>query len=176
MRLISWLKRIENRAYWRSIQGIGLALLGPLVWVLLNYINRAVLNNLLSPQMLFGLYLTAGAVVVFAGFGAYLGYQEKLNQRALIDPLTHLYNVRYFRQRLDELISEHAREGTTLYLAIFDIDHFKKVNDTYGHSVGDKVLESLALKVKKLVRITIVWREWAAKNLRFCILSRNSLM
>lgn len=153
MRLIVWLKCIENRVYLRSLQGMILALIGPFAWLLFGYINQEVLNGLISTETLLLYYLTTGIVVVFASFGFYLGHQEsQAHQQALIDPLTHLYNVRYFRQRLDELISEHTRENTALYIAIFDIDHFKRVNDTYGHSVGDKVLESLALKVKTLIR------------------------
>jgi len=153
MRLMVWLRHIENRVYLRSLQGVVLALLGPLIWLCINYINQNVLNGLISTETLLLYYLTVGTVIVFACFGFYLGHQEsQAHQRALIDPLTHLYNVRYFRQRLDELISEHTRENTALYIAIFDIDHFKKVNDTYGHSVGDKVLEALAIKVKTLIR------------------------
>ncbi|MDA0118564.1 GGDEF domain-containing protein [Vibrio sp. T11.5] len=147
------LRHINNRIYLRSLQGVIVALIGPLVWLSIDYINHVVLNSLVSQELLLVLYLTIGTLVVFPSFGAYLGYREtQAHQRALIDPLTNLYNVRYFRQRLDELIAEHARKRSSLYIAIFDIDHFKTVNDTYGHSAGDKVLEVLALQVKQSLR------------------------
>jgi len=56
------------------------------------------------------------------------------------DGLTGLPNRRYFFQRLDELIEESTANNTRFALAIFDLDRFKPINDTYGHNVGDRVL------------------------------------
>jgi len=69
---------------------------------------------------------------------------EQMTRLAAIDALTGLYNRRFGTLRLHEEFSRSIRTGTPLSLLIFDIDHFKLVNDTYGHSVGDKVLTSLA--------------------------------
>lgn len=56
------------------------------------------------------------------------------------DSLTGLPNRRYFFQRLDDLIKESTYNNTRIALGIFDLDHFKPINDTYGHHVGDRVL------------------------------------
>ncbi|GJE25900.1 putative bifunctional diguanylate cyclase/phosphodiesterase [Methylobacterium organophilum] len=56
------------------------------------------------------------------------------------DSLTGLPNRRFFFQRLDTLIAASARDGSTFALAIFDLDRFKPINDTYGHNIGDRVL------------------------------------
>ncbi|MGM9950227.1 MAG: sensor domain-containing diguanylate cyclase [Lysinibacillus sp.] len=60
------------------------------------------------------------------------------------DKLTGIRNRRFFQEKLEEQISLHHQEGIPFSLLIIDIDHFKKVNDTYGHQVGDVVLVKLA--------------------------------
>lgn len=59
------------------------------------------------------------------------------------DPLTGLYNRRYFERELSAQLSRAERRGTDLSLAVLDLDRFKNVNDTYGHAVGDDVLAYL---------------------------------
>ncbi len=60
------------------------------------------------------------------------------------DKLTGIRNRRFFQEKLEEQINLYRREGTSFSLLIIDIDHFKQVNDTYGHQVGDVVLVKLA--------------------------------
>lgn len=60
------------------------------------------------------------------------------------DPLTGLANRRRIMERLDRLIMEARQDGSALALIMFDIDHFKQVNDTYGHLAGDEVLKRIA--------------------------------
>ncbi len=67
-----------------------------------------------------------------------------LAQRAQIDGLTGLWNRAYFDNRWAEEYARASRQGHSLALAIIDIDHFKSVNDNYGHPVGDSVLQSVA--------------------------------
>ena len=69
---------------------------------------------------------------------------RKLKYLSSHDELTNLYNHRYFISALDKLVNNARREKNNLCLAIFDIDHFKSVNDTYGHLEGDKVLKIIA--------------------------------
>jgi diguanylate cyclase (GGDEF)-like protein len=69
---------------------------------------------------------------------------ERLSQLALTDELTGLYNYRYFMRRLEEEVSRLHRVGRGLALLFADIDHFKLVNDTHGHAVGDTVLRHVA--------------------------------
>lgn len=72
----------------------------------------------------------------------------------ITDGLTGLYNRRYFQQALDREFARAKRYGTDLSIAMFDIDHFKKLNDTYGHQFGDKVLAEIAKLIKQSLRRT----------------------
>lgn len=67
-----------------------------------------------------------------------------LAQRAQVDGLTGLWNHAYFNQRLEEEIAGAQRHGTPLGLIMCDLDHFKCVNDAYGHPFGDHVLETFS--------------------------------
>src|SRR5438105_2197655 len=71
---------------------------------------------------------------------------------ALTDDLTGLYNRRYVFAHLSELIARLAEGGSNTAVMIFDIDHFKRVNDRYGHPAGDDVLRELAVRAQRNVR------------------------
>ncbi|HOY69174.1 MAG TPA: sensor domain-containing diguanylate cyclase, partial [Candidatus Ozemobacteraceae bacterium] len=79
----------------------------------------------------------------------------RLYELAITDGLTKLFIHRYFQARLDEEIMRAKRYHTTVSLILFDIDHFKKFNDTYGHQQGDIVLIETAKLLKQAVRDTI---------------------
>ena len=86
-----------------------------------------------------------------------LGFREHLEeqrQKALIDPLTGLPNRAAWSERLDHEISEWQQHGNTLMLAMLDLDHFKRINDNYGHLAGDKVLKLIASVLRKRLRGT----------------------
>lgn len=86
-----------------------------------------------------------------------LGYREHLEeqrQKALIDPLTGLPNRAAWTERLEHEISEWQQHGNTLLLAMLDLDHFKRINDNYGHLAGDKVLKIIATVLRKRLRGT----------------------
>ncbi len=70
-------------------------------------------------------------------------YKEK-EQMAITDSLTGLYNRRFFKERMEEMVSRAGRYQKKLGVMMFDIDHFKNINDTYGHPVGDIVLKKVA--------------------------------
>jgi two-component system cell cycle response regulator len=78
--------------------------------------------------------------------------QEYFEEMSIRDGLTKLYNHRYFYNRLEEEFSRANRYGTPLSLVFFDLDDFKKVNDVYGHTNGDKVLEKIGHFMKKVAR------------------------
>lgn len=69
---------------------------------------------------------------------------EMLKQLSDTDPLTHIYNRRYMMNMLEKEILRAERKGTHLSLVMIDLDHFKHVNDKYGHQGGDQVLAALA--------------------------------
>lgn len=72
---------------------------------------------------------------------------SKTNLLAIIDPLTNLYNRRYCQEIVEREFSRSKRYGSDLSIAMFDIDNFKKLNDTYGHQFGDEVL----IQVSKII-------------------------
>ena len=79
-------------------------------------------------------------------------YHEEIYRLTTVDGLTQVYNKRYFMENLEREISRCQRYGRELSLIIFDIDHFKRVNDTYGHLAGDHVLKGLAEAVQENIR------------------------
>jgi two-component system cell cycle response regulator len=78
--------------------------------------------------------------------------KAKLEKLAVTDYLTGLYNIRYFYSRLEEEFSRAERYQLPLNCIMLDIDHFKKINDTYGHRIGDFVLREFAQLVKRHTR------------------------
>ena len=78
--------------------------------------------------------------------------QERLKRIGLTDALTGLNNRRFFDQRLDEEIMRALRHGVPLSALFIDADHFKAINDKYGHAVGDRALIELAKKLRDYVR------------------------
>ncbi len=70
--------------------------------------------------------------------------QASVREQAVRDPLTELYNRRYLDENFDRELARARREGQALSLAAIDIDHFKQINDNYGHPAGDQVLRALA--------------------------------
>ncbi|MDN4545366.1 diguanylate cyclase [Pseudomonas sp. C32] len=85
------------------------------------------------------------------------GYREHLEeqrQKALIDPLTGLPNRAAWSERLEDEVKQWQQHGNTLLLAMLDLDHFKRINDNYGHLAGDKVLKIIAGVLRKRLRGT----------------------
>jgi two-component system cell cycle response regulator len=80
--------------------------------------------------------------------------KEKLEKLANFDSLTGLYNRRAILGKLRELISRANRYKEDFSLVMLDIDHFKKVNDSYGHLTGDEVLEKVAALIRQNIRDT----------------------
>lgn len=83
------------------------------------------------------------------------GYREHLEvqrQKALIDPLTGLPNRAAWSERLDQEVNLWHQRGNSLSLAMLDLDHFKRINDGYGHLAGDKVLKIIANVLRKRLR------------------------
>ncbi|MCB1461138.1 MAG: GGDEF domain-containing protein [Nitratireductor sp.] len=77
---------------------------------------------------------------------------ETLEMQAVTDALTGLFNRRYFEQALQRYLDEFNEVGSALGLLIFDLDHFKQINDAHGHDAGDMVLKEVALRLKAITR------------------------
>lgn len=98
--------------------------------------------------------------------------EEKLKLMATTDALTGVYNRYKMNEEIDFEIKKAKRYKKSFALIMFDIDFFKNVNDTYGHDVGDKVLEELAEIVTRSIRATDTFARWGGEE--FMILARNS--
>lgn len=77
---------------------------------------------------------------------------QQMQQLAALDALTGIYNRRFGYNRLQEEFSRAIRSSSSLSLIMFDIDHFKSINDTYGHMVGDKLIVSITKNVNSVIR------------------------
>jgi two-component system cell cycle response regulator len=73
-------------------------------------------------------------------------------ERAVKDPLTSMHNRRYLQRHLGPLVAQNVERGRPVSLLILDVDHFKAVNDSFGHEVGDEVLREIARRVSTSLR------------------------
>lgn len=137
----------------RTLQGMTASIGAPLGWLVIELSLGIDLYADITTNILLYLYMLFGTMIAFGTFGFYVGHQESLMQeQSLRDMLTGLYNLRHFRDRLDAQINDARRQETPLSLIFFDLDHFKRVNDTYGHAAGDKVLVSISHTVSDALR------------------------
>jgi diguanylate cyclase (GGDEF)-like protein len=99
------------------------------------------------------LYMFVGTIVIFGVFGAVLGSREaQLEEMAFRDSLTGLLNSRSLHMRLREELASTKRHERPTSFVLFDIDHFKQVNDKYGHPIGDKVLQLIGETIRSTLR------------------------
>ena len=106
------------------------------------------------------LYNRAITIVVMLGI-AFLIYRVTESEAQLVriattDPLTGIFNRRHFMSLMARELNRAERYGTTFSFLILDIDHFKRINDTYGHPVGDEAIKAMAGAASKHLRPTDV--------------------
>ena len=97
---------------------------------------------------------------------------EKVEDLSNVDGLTGLYNRRYFQLTLDRMLMEASRTGHPLSMIMLDIDHFKRVNDTYGHKAGDDVIRFLSRTLKNNIRKVDIAARYGGEE--FVILLHNT--
>lgn len=90
--------------------------------------------------------------------------ERRLQHLAQKDPLTGLANRRYFDEFSDHEFQRAIRQKSPLSIISLDIDHFKKVNDTHGHNIGDEVLKALALCCEKILRATDIMARFGGEE------------
>jgi diguanylate cyclase (GGDEF)-like protein len=105
-----------------------------------------------EPDLLY--VLCYAAMLVGVSVSAYYLADSDLNSRgeAVIDPLTGLFNRKALRSRFDDLLVQARALDIPIAVAMCDVDHFKAVNDSYGHDRGDLVLQELAYRLRKTLR------------------------
>lgn len=98
-------------------------------------------------------------------------FQQQIYDAALRDALTKAYNRKYFLDQLETEIAYARRHRTPLSLVMFDVDHFKRINDTYGHLAGDFVLTKLAKISMATVRTEDIFARYGGEE--FCVICRG---
>lgn len=98
--------------------------------------------------------------------------QRRLYHSAVRDALTGTYNKRYFMDRLLTEFSWACRNNRPLSCLVFDLDHFKRVNDAWGHAAGDAVLRSVAARMQRLVRSEDIFCRFGGEE--FVLLMRET--
>lgn len=137
----------------RAWEGLALAILVPLAWLVAHDLWHGIspLDDVLAnPELYGGLILSTA--LAYGLFGYRVGQQEERLRRAAValerlsktDKLTGLPNRRDFDETLERELSFSARNPSPLSLVIFDLDHFKRVNDLHGHLAGDALLQMIA--------------------------------
>ncbi|GHG76703.1 GGDEF domain-containing protein [Comamonas sp. JC664] len=99
-----------------------------------------------------------------AGGNIEAAYHDEIYRLTTMDGLTQIYNRRYFDEQLDREISRSRRYERMLSLVLLDIDHFKAVNDKYGHLAGDSVLKQLASTVRTKIRREDVFARYGGEE------------
>jgi diguanylate cyclase (GGDEF) domain len=132
---------------------------------------------LFSPGMIPGLIqLTMIAVLFIGGAGFLLLVKEstdrKILELAYLDHLTGLLNRRHFTEESLAAFERHARYNEEMAILFLDLDHFKAINDTYGHPFGDEVLRDFASHIRKSVRTSDLSCRWGGEE--FMILLSNT--
>jgi len=90
--------------------------------------------------------------------------KDKLEGLALKDPLTEIFNFRYFRERLSAEFERSKRALTPLSVMMIDIDYFKSINDQFGHQFGDRILKQVARFLKTELRSNDVVARWGGEE------------
>lgn len=147
-----------------SLVGVGAALLGIGLTLDLHTTELVVYASL---PMLIVYPLAIGSITYRLAMQLHK-QKELLQSLSRTDGLTGLFNRHYWETRVRSLLAEVRRHPQPVSLILLDVDHFKAINDTYGHSVGDQVLQQLARQLQKNVRETELLGRYGGEE--FCLI------
>jgi diguanylate cyclase (GGDEF)-like protein/PAS domain S-box-containing protein len=148
---------IHQDPRWQAVENPGMQRIRSLICVPIEIRGKVVgIIDILSGTPDFFTPLHAERIAAFASQAAVAIENAQLFEQAqrlsLIDPLTGLNNMRYFNNFAHLEFERIRRYKRTLSVVMADIDHFKKLNDTYGHKQGDRALREIALRIQNAVR------------------------
>jgi len=146
-----------------------LMLAGASDYLLFNYSESSLMARLSSAQRVVALQgaMRTERESVIRSSGEWARSNRRLLQEALTDPLTRLHNRRYGLDRFNQEWSFAAHSNTPLSCLMLDIDHFKAINDRYGHEIGDMVLAQVARAIQSSSRKDDVVFRYGGEE--FCI-------
>jgi diguanylate cyclase (GGDEF)-like protein len=164
----------RSRKSWYAMAGlIALFVVGYLGYLVIFWNQHVAMIDLIVPGIFF-----FGACFVW--FSTFIALQTTLDVMRIsdleletfTDPLTGIYNRRFMEQRLVEEISKARRYGFQLSVLLFDIDHFKQVNDEHGHQAGDQVLIEISALVNEQLRDSDILSRYGGEE--FLIITPNT--
>ena len=159
----------KSRYYSVIILLIFLQIISAAIILIINFINISANNSsiiLFAESFIF--VLTLILFVAAIKFKKKI-FDQDLENMALTDGLTSLYNRRYFDMFYENIFNQSSRYGIPLTLIMCDIDHFKKINDTYGHDKGDEVLKEIANILKSNTRKTDIAARFGGEEFMVCL-------
>jgi diguanylate cyclase (GGDEF)-like protein len=101
-------------------------------------------------------------------------YHEAIHNMAIQDGMTGIHNKRYFLEFLERELAGAARHGHPLTLVMFDVDYFKRINDTFGHLAGDAVLKDLTARIRPRIRREDLFARYGGEEFA-CVLPSTAL-
>lgn len=107
---------------------------------------------------------TETLIVTFSDISETILEHIELQEKTIHDKLTGAHNREFFEQNIQRLITQYHTDKSSLAIALLDIDHFKSVNDTYGHDVGDEVLIHFVQTVQKFSREDDIFIRWGGEE------------
>jgi diguanylate cyclase (GGDEF)-like protein len=128
------------------------------------YVNEDQIEG--ARQLTNGDRVKVGPTIVkfLSGADAEAKYHEEIYRMTIVDGLTQIHNKRYLQEALEREVMRARRHGRELSVLMFDIDHFKRINDQYGHLAGDHVLRDLARVVQTRVRRDEVFARYGGEE------------
>jgi len=114
-----------------------------------------------------------GAVINSTDITKMKNLEDELKRLSITDKLTGIYNRVKFSESLTDEISRCKRYNGNLSLIMFDIDHFKKINDSFGHNIGDEVLKKLSKLVQNCIRDTDLFFRWGGEEFMILLPQTN---
>jgi diguanylate cyclase (GGDEF)-like protein len=109
-----------------------------------------------------------------AGSNIESAYHEAIHNMAIQDGMTGIHNKRFFMEFLEREIAVASRHGHPLTLVMFDVDHFKKINDGFGHLAGDAVLKDLSQRIRPRIRREDLFARYGGEEFA-CVLPSTAL-